>query len=194
MCVCVSKSAHRLSYHCVSSTPEECVYLCYCLHTSVRSKDAEDSSHERQKTRPLLQVHICLRSKEPWLHAQLRVDLLYSYFCSRTLTLSQIQLYSDACPVQGLGGAFPSSHRVTGRVRPLFFVLKCFTLILLVITFNVRVIFPNYINVFFFPGAYFSEIMDDFKTQIQNFLRAYSHKTALITVGQVVMKSAETET
>lgn len=36
--------------------------------------------------------------------------------------------------------------------------------------------------------------MDDCKTQIQNFLRAYSHKTALITVGQVVMKSAETET
>lgn len=155
MCVCVSKSAHRLSYHCVSSTPEECVYLCYCLHTSVRSKDAEDSSHERQKTRPLLQVHICLRSKEPWLHAQLRVDLLYSYFCSRTLTLSQIQLYSDACPVQGLGGAFPSSHRVTGRVRPLFFVLKCFTLILLVITFNVRVLFPNYINVFFSQGHIF---------------------------------------
>lgn len=45
------------------------------------------------------------------------------------------------------------------------------------------VLFFLIILMFFFPGAYFSEIMDDGKTQIQNFLRAYSYKTALITVG-----------
>lgn len=130
MCVCLKVCTQVIISLCQQHTRRMCIFVLLSPHIS----------HERQKTRPLLQVHICLRSKEPWLHAQLRVDLLYSYFYSRTLTLSQIQLYSDACPVQGL---------------TLFFVLKCFTPILLVITFNVSVIFPNYINVFFSQGHIF---------------------------------------
>lgn len=150
----MSQSLHTGYHITVSAAHQKNVYICVIVSTHLWEARTLKTPHMRDRRHVLCFrfIFVWEAKNRGYMHSFVWT---YSYFCSRTLTLSQIQLYSDACPVQGLGGAFPSSHRVTGRVRPLFFVLKCFTLILLVITFNVRVIFPNYINVFFSQGHIF---------------------------------------
>lgn len=71
VCVCMHvhvsshQSAHRLSYHCVSSMGAKCVFDRECIYTGcVRSKDIEDSLQMREYERcPQLQVKMCAREK-----------------------------------------------------------------------------------------------------------------------------------